>query len=131
MKSFFVIVVISTMYFVNVKGQVQYPTNDLYDSNMMNMYLDALSNTSEKRENLFCIYLKIAYDYFNKKDYQNFLVYSDKALGTYYYTAELYFMRGYAYEMLRNYKQSRKEYKLAYKHGYTLAKERLDLIKHK
>ena len=46
MKSFFVIVVISTMYFVNVKGQVQYPTNDLYDSNMMNMYLDALSNTS-------------------------------------------------------------------------------------
>lgn len=40
-------------------------------------------------------------------------------------------MRGYAYEMLKNYKQSRKEYKLAYKYGYTQAKERLDLIKHK
>lgn len=72
MKKFFIIVVISTMYFVNAKSQVQYPTNDLYDSNMMNMYLDALSNTSEKRENLFRLYLKTAYDYFNKKTIKTF-----------------------------------------------------------
>lgn len=131
MKKFFVIVAMSTIFVVNANGQVKYPTMDLYDTGMMNMYLDALSNTTEKRKELFYQYAAIAYDYFNNKDYRNFLKYSDSALETLYYTSELYFMRGYAYEMLGLYKQSRQEYELAYKYGYTQAKERLNLIRNK
>lgn len=132
MKNFCLLFVAMLTLSTNVKAQaVDYPQMDLYDSGMMNMYLDALSNTAHKRKELFIEYSKIAYDFFVKKDYNNFLKYSDYALNTNYYTPELYYLRGYAYEMLGNYKLSRKEYKTAYKYGYIQAKDRLNQIKNK
>ncbi len=131
MKKVTITFIMAAMFSINVNGQVRFPTTDLYDSGMMNMYLDALKNTAETRKNQFYQYVEIAYDYFSQKDYRNFLIYSDKALNTEYYTSELYYMRGLAYELLGLYKQSRKEYEIAYKYGYTQAKERLNLIRNK
>ena len=53
MKKIIITFIMAAMFSINAKGQVRFPTRDLYDSGMMNMYLDALKNTAETRKNQF------------------------------------------------------------------------------
>lgn len=108
--------------------QVQMPTADLYDTESMNMYLRALAETEAKRKEIFYEYTDMAFSYARLENWPRVLECSQKALDMQFYTAELYCLRGIAFEHLSDYKNAKKEYKRAYKAGYNKAKDFLNAL---
>ena len=70
-----------------------------------------------------------AYECFNKLDYQGFIYYSSLALNTGWYNSEMYYNRGRAFEELHDYKQAKRQYKIALGYGYYPAQSALKLVK--
>lgn len=66
----------------------------------------------------FAEYRDKAYECYNKNDYSGFIYYSAIALSTGRYNVEMYYDRGVAFEALHDYKQAKKEYKMAINYGY-------------
>ena len=66
----------------------------------------------------FSACVNTAYGYLNADDYRGFITYSDQALATGFYTAELYFYRAVAYHMLGKNGRSRYYYHKAVRNGY-------------
>jgi hypothetical protein len=77
----------------------------------------------------FSDYSDKAYECFNKSDYQGFIYYSSLALNTGWYNSEMYYDRGRAFEELHDYKQAKKQYKIALGYGYYPAQSALQLVK--
>lgn len=59
------------------------------------------------------------------KTFLGFLTYSDYALRTGWYTAQLYYDRGVVYERMKDFKKAKKEYKKAKKAGSPMAYQAL------
>ncbi len=82
--------------------------------------LQAISEVYHQKvmERRFDEYKGKAYDCYNKGDFRGFIYYSDCALNTGWYSAELYYDRGVAYEELHDYRKAKREYRRALKKGF-------------
>lgn len=109
----------------------RFSTPNLYDPSITNMYLRALSETAEIREENFYHYSDLAIDAFNKKQWNMVIYYVNEALNTYYYNGYLFFIRGYANEQLGKIRAAKKDYKKGIKYGCSEAAEALGELKAK
>ena len=72
-----------------------------------------------------------AYAALNRGDKNGFITYSNYALQTGWYNANLYYDRGKVFQSLGNYKYAKREYKKAKRKGYYLANYALQDLKNK
>lgn len=95
------------------------------------LYIEALAKAEyqKQQKERFEHYQQIAYNYYNKKDWNGFLTYSQCALDCGWYNSRLYYDRGVAYEMQNDFKHAKKEYKKAKKKGYAYAESALQSMK--
>jgi hypothetical protein len=110
---------------------VQLPTRDIYDTEVMNAYANALRETAGRREQIFNFYSDKALDAGLEKQWELCIYYVDKALETGFYNADLYFVRGLANEQLGKYKDAKKDYKTSKKLGSVHAAKALESLKEK
>lgn len=108
---------------------VQFPTRDLYDTGMMDMYLRALAETSELRKQNYYRYSDLAIEAYNNKQWNNAIYYVNEALKTKYYSGQLYYIRGYAYEQNGNLRAAKKDYKKGKKYNCPEAAQALEALK--
>ena len=118
MKKKIFAVALTCLISTNVEAQVyaydswgQMPTKDIYDDAMMNMYLRAVAETAARRRTLFEQFSDRAAEAFNKKQWSLVICYVNDAFETQYYNGELYYLRGYAFEMLGDERQAKKDYR--------------------
>lgn len=107
------------------------PTVDLYDDAMMEMELRAARETAGRRQQAFEYYGDQAYDAYCNDKWVDVINNVNNALKTGYYNGKLYFFRAFAYESLGYYKNAKKDYKVAKKHGVFEANAALERIKQK
>ena len=125
----------ATSSFAQVYGGdtwVQFPTRDLYDSQTMNMALqhaEMAARIAARRQALFEQYEEQAYHAFQNDQWSHVIYYVNQALETEYYNGSVYYMRGYAYEQLGNFKQAKKDYRKAKKNGSYQAESALEDLK--
>lgn len=74
-------------------------------------------------------YKNIAYNYWNSGDYYNFIRYSNIALSYGWYSNQMYYDRGVAYERLHQYSMAKREYRKAIRTGYYSARYALEQCK--
>ena len=110
---------------------VQLPTRDIYDTDVMNAYANALRETAGRREQIFHFYSDKALDAGLEKQWGLCIYYVDNALETGFYNADLYFVRGLANEQLGKYKDAKKDYKTSKKLGSEHAAKALENLKEK
>lgn len=109
---------------------VQLPTFDLYDSGVMNAYARAMAETAARREGIFQQYVDLAFDAWENERWAQAVRCINGALDTGYWNADLYYMRGYAYERLGDLKAAKKDYREGKKKGSEYAAEALgELLK--
>ena len=105
------------------------PTIDLYDTGMMNMYLRAMAETAAQRKENYYRYSDMALEAYKNKQWNNVVYYVNEALNTKYYSGELYYLRGYAFEQLGNLRAAKKDYKTGMKHNCPQAAQALEALK--
>ena len=88
---------------------------------------EAARDAYNKRK--FQEYQEEAYERYNKQDWYGFITYSNYALSTGWYNAQLYYYRGVVFEKLNEFKKAKKEYKKAKKKGYAYAEVALVALK--
>lgn len=110
---------------------MQMPTRDLYDDGMMNMYIKALAETAAKRKANFEQYSNLAVEAFKKKQWNYVILYVNNALETQYYNGEVFYLRGFAYEMLGDERQAKKDYRKGKKNGSYRAEIAMEQLKEK
>jgi hypothetical protein len=110
---------------------MQMPTRDIYDDGAMNMYARALAETAARRKANFKRYSNLADEAFNKKQWNYVIYYVNEALETQYYNGELFFLRGFAYEMQGNERQAKKDYRKGKKNGSYRAVLAMEQLKEK
>ena len=104
---------------------------DIYDDAMMNMYLRAVAETGARRKALFEQFSDRAAEAFNKKQWSLVICYVNDAFETQYYNGELYYLRGYAFEMLGDERQAKKDYRKGKRNNSYQAALALDQLKEK
>ena len=114
-----------------MNAQVLFPTPDLYDSGMMNMYINAARETARARLDNFMYYYDKAVDAYNDQQWNNVIFYVRKAFETGYEDKQLYYMRGVAYERQGYLKEAKKDFKTALKQGYEDSQKALDYLESK
>lgn len=134
-KKFFAVTLMCSLA-MNADAQIyggdrapQIPTVDLYDTNMMNMYLRALAETAAQRKENYHRYSDMAFEAYKNKRWDYVIHYVNEALDTKYYSGQLYYIRGYAYEQLGNLRAAKKDYKIAKKNGCPEAAQALESLK--
>lgn len=110
---------------------MQMPTRDLYDDGMMNMHIRVLAETAARRKENFEQYSNFAVEAFNKKQWNYVILYVNNALKTQYYNGEMYYLRGFAYEMLGDERQAKKDYRKGKKNGSYRAEIAMEQLKEK
>lgn len=113
---------------------VQYPIMNypsIGEISEMAYYAKMRAQLEYLREENFRKYSQLAYASFKKGDYSGCLYYSEKALETTYFTADLYYIRGVSYEKLQLYKEAKKEYRRAKRKGSAYAISALKELKEK
>jgi hypothetical protein len=108
---------------------IQFPTIDLFDSDMMQMYANALNQTYNSRKETYHTYVDMAFEAAKNDDWLYVVRYLDKAFETKFWNEDLYFLRGLAYEHLGNNKQAKRDYKEGKNKGSSLAAEALERLK--
>ena len=111
-----------------MNAQVLFPTPDLYDSGMMNMYINAARETARARLDSFISYYGKAVDAYNDQQWDNVINYANRAFDTDYEDGQLYFMRGVAYDQKGYTREAKKDLKTALKQGYEDARKVLNYI---
>lgn len=111
-----------------MNAQVLFPTPDLYDSGMMNMYINAARETARARLDNFMYYYDKAFNAYNDQRWKDVIRFVNLALKTDYDDRQLYFMRGVAYDKTGYTKEAKKDLRRALKQGYEDAREVLDII---
>lgn len=124
---------------MNVEAQVgaydraiPLPTMDLYDTQTMNMALANARMAAQleaKRQEVFSIYANLAIENYNDRHWWPTINCVNRALETTYYNADMYYIRGYAYEQLGYYREAKKDYKKAKKYGNIYAEDALETLK--
>ena len=110
---------------------VKLPTTDLYDNTLMEMALRAARETAPRRQQAFEHFGDLAYDAYCNNRWADVINNVNSALNTGYYNGKLYLFRAFAYESLGYYKNAKKDYKVAKKHGVFEANAALVRIKQK
>ena len=110
---------------------VQMPSMDLYDDGAMNAYIGALAATAERRSQQFNYYYKLAVDAYCEDRWYDAIRNVNSALSTQYTDGMLYYIRGYAYEQLGNWKEAKKDYKTGKKYGDKYSIEALENLQKK
>ena len=126
-KKMFMMALATTMT-LGCEAQVLFPTPDLYDTGMMNMYINAVRETARARLDNFMYYFEKAVDAYNDQEWSNVIYFVGKAFATDYEDGQLYYMRGVAYDMKGYTKEAKKDFKTALKQGYREAQNALDYI---
>ena len=95
------------------------------------LIIDAMMKAEHdaRMKQLYNEYKDAAYVRYDSKDWNGFLRYSQYALDTGWYNAELYYDRGVAYLQLNNFKKAKKEFKKAKKNGFIQAGAALESCK--
>lgn len=113
---------------------VQLPTRDLYDSQTMNMALqhaEMAARIRARKEAMWEQYSDLAYESYNNRQWNRVISYVDLALDTGFYNSDMYYIRGYAYEQLGEFRLAKKNYRKAKKYGNYRAELALDELKEK
>ena len=105
------------------------PSRDLYDTGMMNMQLQVMAETAALRKESYYRYSDMALEAYKNKQWNYVVYYVNEALSTKYYTGELYYLRGYAFEQLGNLRAAKKDYKTGMKHNCPQAAQALEALK--
>lgn len=111
-----------------------FPVADLYDTDMINMLINAYRETADVRMqkyNDYNYYSDCAIEAYNKKKWSDAVVYVNQALSTGYYCGMLYFIRGFAYERCGYWDAAKKDYKKSIKYNYMQAEPALIMLKDK
>ena len=110
------------------------PTMDLYDTQTMSMALahaQMAARVEAQRKELFSIYANRAVEAYNNRQWGVAINCVNNALETTYYSAEVYYIRGYAYEQLGYYRDAKRDYKKAKKYGNVYAADALETLTEK
>ena len=135
------ITVMALMVFLTANAQVgaydraiPLPTRELYDTQSMNMALahaQMAARVEAQRKELFSIYANKAVEAYNNNQWVAAINCVNNALETTYYNADVYYIRGYAYEKLGYYRDAKRDYKKAKKYGNVYAADALETLKEK
>ena len=136
MKKKFLVIAMTCSLTMNTGAQIyagdswmQMPTADLYDAGTMNMYLRALAETEARRKENYQRYNSLAFDAYKNKQWNSVIYYVNMALETKYYSGQLYYIRGYAFEQNGNLRAAKKDYKKGKKYGSIEAARALEALK--
>lgn len=110
---------------------VSMPVRETYDRGLMDSYLNAMAATAARRQELYEFYSDKAFEAFDKNQWSLVIYNVGEALNTKYYSGSLYFIRGYAYEQLMNYRAAKRDYKKAKKYNSIEAAQALEILKMK
>ena len=108
------------------------PTRDLYDTQTMNMALahaQMAARVEAQRKELFSIYANKAVEAYNNSQWVVAINCVNNALETTYYNADVYYIRGYAYEKLGYFRDAKRDYRKAKKYGNVYAESALESLK--
>ena len=108
-----------------------FPQADLYDTGMMNTYINAYRETAGIRMQNYNYYSDLSVEAYNDGQWYDVIKYVNEALSTGYYCGMLYFIRGFAYESLGNLKAAKNDYKTSIKNNYRDAEIALRALKEK
>ncbi len=141
MKKVIMLIMMGCMVILNIDAQVyggdswvQLPTRDLYDSQTMSMALqhaEMAARIRARKEALWEQYSDLAYEAYNNRQWHSVLNYVYQALETGFYNSDMYYIRGYAYEQLGEFRLAKKNYRKAKKYGNYRAELALDELKEK
>ena len=136
MKKKVLVIAMTCSLAMNARAQVyagdswmQMPTADLYDAGTMNMYLRALAETEARRKENYQRYSDMALEACRNRQWNTVIYYVNMALETKYYSGQLYYIRGYAYEQNGNLRAAKKDYKKGKKYGSIEAARALEALK--
>ena len=128
------IITLALMCSVTLSSHAQdtvFPQADLYDTGMMNTYINAYRETAAIRMQKYNYYCDLSVDAYNKKEWNYAIHYVNQALDTGYSCGMLYFIRGYAYESNGYWEIAKDDYKMGIKHGYKDAEIALRVLNEK
>lgn len=95
------------------------------------MYLSALAQTHARRQQQYEDLTDQAIEAFNKEQWNYTISYVNQALRTGFYCGTLYYIRGFAYESLGDFKSAKKDYKTGKKYDSVEAAQALEQLKMK
>lgn len=110
---------------------MEMPTTDLYDNDIMSMLARAAAETAQHRKAKFYQYAQLAGEAYSKKQWNLAISYVNEAFSTQYVHGDLYYIRGFAYEMQGYYREAKKDYKRGRKYGSSNAAQALESLKQK
>ena len=102
---------------------------------MLQPYLMAQANAEriakarQEREAQYNNYINKAYKALNRGNRNDFITYTNYALNTGFYNAQVYYDRGSVFQAMEDYAKAKKEYKIAKKLGYYQAERALVILK--
>ncbi len=105
------------------------PTADLYDSGMMNMAIQSRAQTYSIRRQQYDQCWDMALTAMENGDLRSVITHVTNALSTGFWSGNIYYLRGFAYEKLGEYSLAKKDYKSAKRNGCELADEALERLK--
>lgn len=108
---------------------LEYPTMDLYDTNLMIAHIQAVRETAAQRLEYYRYFSNLAIDAYNNGRWSDVIDNVNNAFSTDYVNGDLYFIRGYAYEQLGYTSDAKKDYKRGRKEGSDLAARALEALK--
>lgn len=110
---------------------VEFPTIDLYDSGVMNMYSQAYAGTIATRMNTYSTYADLAVNAYGRNELTTALKYANGALETGLDNGTMLYCRGLIYEAMEQYRYALKDYKKAKSSGIREASIAYDQLKRK
>lgn len=113
------------------ESALQLPVRDIYDTELMNAYANALRETAPRRQQFFRFYSDKAMEAGIEKQWELCIYYVDKALETGCHNGDIYYVRGLANEQLGRLKDAKKDYKTGKKMGSEYAANALEELKEK
>ncbi|MBR4924978.1 MAG: hypothetical protein IKZ61_04415 [Prevotella sp.] len=110
---------------------LEYPTRDLYDTNLMMEHIRAVRETAAQRLELYNYYSNLAVEAYYNHRWVDVITYVNNAFSTDYVSGDLYFIRGFAFEQLGYTSDAKKDYKRGSKNGSMNAAMALESLKAK
>lgn len=111
------------------ESALQLPVRDIYDTELMNAYANALRETAASRLQDFHFFTDRAMEAMAQEKWDLAIKCIDMALGTGYYNGDLYWMRGLSNEKLGDYTTAKADYKTGKKLGSEYAGQALEALK--
>ena len=111
------------------ESALQLPVRDIYDTELMNAYANALRETAASRLQDYHFFTDRAMEAMAQEKWDLAIKCIDMALGTGYYNGDLYWMRGLSNEKLGDYTTAKADYKTGKKLGSEYAGQALEALK--